>query len=580
MKLLRSALAALAALSLLAAAGCGDGTDNASGSSAGSGAGSSTLSAAAAPGGAPAAVAEAAAQRQNSAGQVATGTVARPAVSAYAAARFLEQASFGPTPASIARVRQIGYAAWIDEQLAAPVSQLDSTPMRSVRNPVPSWVWRYSVTESYRPMLSAPDQLRLRASWALSQFIVVSSRKVQEVAAFEYLNLLQRHALDSYADLLRAVTISAPMGLFLDNAQNRPLTACPTCSPNENYAREVMQLFSVGVTLLNRDGSVQRDARGRPIPTYGQEDVEQLARALTGWDMDNQNDQTFRNTINWALFDRPMVPSPWQGQHDDGSKRVLGVTIPAGQGPRGDLDSVVAILTGHPNAAPFVSLRMIQHFVTSDPSPAYIGRIAAVFENDGSGRRGNLGAVIKAILLDPEARRGDTPGAVDQRVGKIREPVLWYTGLLRGMGCSVLPSDGSNPTHPWRQTPLSAPSVFSYYLPSDRAAGSLLLSPEERMLHSGEFSMRFGMLNWLLSSKPSALGDAGCGFSEFVDAYRRSPNELLALISDRYLRGSMSPSLRATALEVLTKITWGTPEERTALVLQFVLASPAYGVMK
>lgn len=517
-------------------------------------------------------------------GQVVSGTA--PEVPYHAAARFLEQASFGATPASIERVRRLGMAAWIDEQLSAPTTPIDGTWLKSAartsedQSRLGPRYWNFFVERFFERALAGNDQLRLRVAWALFQFIVISDRKVQPYALVTFFNMLQRNATGNYATLLREVSTDSAMGFYLDNDQNRPAGACPNCAPNENYARELMQLFALGVNRLSADGTIVRDAQGKPVPTYGQEDVEELARALTGWEHVQEPDLPFSN---WANFDKPLVPSGWGGAHDRGEKKLLGETIPGGGDARADLEAVIAILARHRNIAPFVATRLIQHLTTSNPTPAYVARVAEAFRNDGTGVAGNLAAVVKAVLLDPEARKGDSPGAIDPRFGKIREPVLWHAALLRGLGCTALPATpwgNRSAFTPGEQRPGSAPSVFSFYLPSDRAPGSGLLAPEQRLLTSNEFSNRLGALTGIVGQDPGLLSAAGCDLDEFVRAYEQSPRQMTALIGERYFRGAMSPPLREAVAQMTTSLTWASKREQAVTGLLLALSSPSFGVMR
>jgi uncharacterized protein (DUF1800 family) len=362
------------------------------------------------------------------------------------------------------------------------------------------------------------------------------------------------------------------MGVYLDNLDNRPTSEeCRWCAPNENYARELMQLFALGVVKLNLDGSIQRDAAGRPIETYSQKDVEELARALTGWRINGDFDRT-----NYRRYDGELIPDPWRPAHDRGAKVVLGTAFPAGREANQELDTIVSILMTHQNIAPFVSLRLIQHLVTSDPSPAYIARVATVFRNNGQGVAGDMKAVIKAVLLDPEARRGDQPGSDSLQFGKMREPLLWYTGLLRGLNCKreMMWNDVHLMT-PSSQRPFDASSVFSYYLPTDRAPGSNLLAPEQRLLTAEEFSWRF-------AGFADAIKRAGkdCDAAAFGRAFSTSPAAFADLVSERFFRGAMPATLRQNLID-LAPTTWGdTPDQKAISLLQFALATPYYGVIR
>lgn len=522
-----------------------------------------------------------------SSGQV--GTAKNYKVSYYAAARFAEQATFGPTPALIEELRTKGFAQWIDEQFALPLNYMDPGPTadwtRNV-NPVPPDIWEWPTTTWITATLVERDQLRRRMVWSLSQFVVAVG---SDNSAVHWINLLYRHAFGNYRDLLRDATINPTMAVFLNNNQNRPKSAeCPHCAPNENYARELMQLFSIGVVKLNSDGTLVKDAQGRLVETYTQRDVEELARVLTGWTHDP--DPPNRPERNWANWSKPMVPSTWPPERDSGSKVVLGRTFPAGQSAYKDLDDAIDLLVNHPNAAPFVSIRLIQHLVRSDPSPAYVARVAQVFRNNGAGVVGDLKAVVKAILLDPEARRGDDPARSDRMDGKFREPFLHHTAFARGLGCQRnFKSHEGRAFSLWRQEPFRPPSVFSFYAPTDRAPGSNLLAPEQKLVNASELSDRFGApaygYRWNgpgRSNSSERYLAAGCGIEEFSRALGASPKAFIDLVSMRYFRGAMPPTLR-TYLEQLIREMSGNardPDELAMLMLGFALASPYYGVIK
>lgn len=508
-----------------------------------------------------------------SAGQV-KPVVSSP-VTRYAAARFADQVSFGATPELVAEIQAKGFERWIDEQFALPVSLVELDPIARYDSQDPEqshFAYRFQNRQLYASFLNSPDQLRRRVVWALSQFIVVSMRKVEPYGGLAYSNFLQKQAFGNYGELIRAVTMNPSMGVYLDNLENRPTSdECRWCAPNENYARELMQLFTLGVVKLNLDGSVQRDAAGRPVETYSQKDVEELARALTGWRMEPNPDR-----LDYRRYDGELVPDPWRAAHDRGAKMVLGRAFPAGVEARQELDTIVSLLMSHQNIAPFVSVRLIQHLVTSDPSPAYIARVATVFRNNGQGIAGDMKAVIKAVLLDPEARRGDQPGADSFQFGKMREPVLWYTGLLRGLNCKREMSwDDRYVMAPSSQKPFEATSVFSFYLPTDRAPGSNLLAPEQRLLTSEE-------LSWRLAGFGDAIKRAGadCDARAFGRAFNTSPAAFADLVSERFFRGAMPATLRQNLID-LAPTTWGdTPDQKAISLLQFALATPYYGVIR
>ncbi len=525
---------------------------------------------------------EAPAGTSASSGQV--RAVSAGGMSRFAAARAADQVSFGATPALVNTLAQQGLDAWITAQFALPVTQMS----------VPSYVIDFDLNGAeqarlayeYPPnalinfALANPDQLRMRVSWSLMQFIPVNG-KVQPYGHAEHFNLLQRHAFGNYGNFLRELTLSPAMGWFLDNGQNRPTsTDCPNCAPNENYARELMQLFTLGVVKLNTDGTLVRAPNGKPIETYSQEDVEELAGALTGWRFAPSDTPLARsNGFNYGV---PMVAETWAPLHDSSAKTILGRSFPAGRNASQELDTVVDTLMSHPNIAPFVSLRLIQNLVTSSPSPAYLGRVASVFRNDGQGVIGDMKAVIRAILTDAEARQGDLSGANPPRFGKFREPFLWYTGALRGLGCTANlrePNRGG-PLGPYSQAPFSAASVFSFYLPTDRAPGSNLLAPEQKLMSASEFTTRLGTLRYVLTSTIDNSA-AGCQVDALAQAFELSPATLADEISRRWFKGAMPPTLRSTLISLATgERNWASSREAALVLTQFALTSPFYGIIK
>jgi len=520
-----------------------------------------------------------------SAGQVAV-TPAGSLLTPYAAARIAEQVSFGPTSTLMIELSKKGFETWITEQFASPVSLIAAPEFVAnfdTQNQVASdKAWNYLNGSFSDLLVSAPDQLRLRVSWALFNFIPVNG-KVQTYGVLEHVNLLQRHAFGNYRSFLKELSMHPAMGGFLDNVQNRPTSPeCPNCAPNENYARELLQLFALGVVKLNPDGTTIRDAKGKPIETYDQEDVEALSKALTGWRFAPSGSQL--PSSNWINAGYLMEPDSWRAAHDWKAKVVLGVNFPAGRDAAKELDAVVDMLMNHPNIAPFVSLRLIQHLVTSDPSPQYIARVSQVFRNNGSGVAGDMKAVIRAVLLDSEARTGDRPDALaSNQTGKIREPVLWYMAALRGLDCKkALRYREGGVVQPNQQNALSPATVFGFYLPTDRAPGSNLLAPEQKLLNTSELSSRFQ--GWTLSPLNDSSGinnDSGCQIEELSKMLDRSPKEFVDSLNVRYFRGAMPPLLRTSILELAAgQNTGGNSRQRTMTLMQYALSSPSFGVMK
>ena len=510
----------------------------------------------------------------NLSGQVSSMTTQTP-FNHFAASRFLEQASMGPSPASVAQVKVQGPEAWITSQMRLPPTMI-VTPANIVeydlnldRAAGRRMQEHYEVSLNSL-MIGAEDQLRVRTSWVLSNFLVVSTRKVQQFGALEYMNILQTHAFGQYGDLLKSVTRNAAMGFYLDNGQNRRWQL------NENYGRELMQLFSVGLVQLNMNGSIKKDAAGKALETYTQKDVIEATRALTGWDYAEPNVR--RMSSNGFNYAKPMTDE-FRDAHDDGSKKVLGKTIPAGQTATKDLDSLVEILVTHPNTAPFVSLRMIQGLTTSDPSPAYLERVATVFRDT----KGNMGKVVTAILLDPEARYGDVVGRSSKGFGRIKEPFLLTMNVIRGLGCKSAVRDANDSREIWKnrnQRPFEAYSVFNFYPPNHRTQGTNVLAPEQKLLNSSEFGSRMWNNNNGMDSE-TMLINAGCDVNAFKVATATSDEALVELISQRFFRGAMPAALSKSLIEV-NKNLWQREQglKLAASMLDMASLTPAFGVSK
>jgi len=518
-------------------------------------------------------------------------------VTYYAAARFAEQAAFGPTPELIAELQAKGFEQWIDEQFALPASQIDwsakENEMRDRSNMNNSY-WGWYRAQFPHLAVGAADQLRVRVTWSLSQWIVVSDRRVNAPGVLEWMNLLQRVALSDYANILEQTSISHAMGMYLDNQQNRPKSeACPWCTPNENFARELMQLFSIGIVELNQDGSVKRDASGRPIETYTQGDVEELARALTGWE--NIQIESQRNKPQWDSNDwrNPMRASDWDAAHDWGAKRIMGNRLPSGQSPQRDLKAVVTMLMSHNNIAPFVSLRLIQNLVKSNPSPEYIRRVADVFVNNGNGARGDMKALVKAVLLDPEARRADDPRYAQVGDGKIREPFLQAVAVYRGLSCDRLPTNISGDANLHiDQMPFNPETVFGFYAPTDTASGTSILAPEQKLLNAQEFNHRLNYMNhmdWAPVMRDDedgvqlSLSAAGCDVDALIAAKSKSTEAFFDFLSARYFRGAMPSTLKLEMQRVNSELAnhnYLNELRKATSLLQYALVSPYYGASR
>lgn len=438
-----------------------------------------------------------------------------------ASARWLEQASFGPTPTELLRFKTLGAANWLAEQLAMAETPIPVPASGDNRVVAGQWLQRLS---------AAPDQLRQRVVYALAQFIVVSANKnpyAQETAPF--LQILSRHAFGNYRQLLADVTLSPQMGKYLDLANsNKPATGS---SANENYPRELLQLFSIGLVRLNSDGSPQLDSLGRPVPTYTQDEVQQLALALTGWTYAGSGNN------NWENFSGPMVPR--DVNHDMRAKRFLGCSLPANQGAVADLNAALDCIFQHPNVGPFVATRLIRQLVKSNPSPAYVARVSAVFNHNGSGVRGDLKAVVRAILTDAEARDDSTSASG----GRLRDPVQQVTALVRSLGGSISASHLMG----WDldragQAVLAPPSVFGFYSPLFRVPGMPALAGPEFQIYTPTEAMIRGNLLYALISNPGS--NATLNLAPFI-AVATSTTALVDKVDQALLHGRMPAGLRS-----------------------------------
>ncbi|MEX1119017.1 MAG: DUF1800 family protein [Terrimicrobiaceae bacterium] len=443
--------------------------------------------------------------------------------SAKAAARFLVQAAFGPDSAEIARVQALGFEGWINDQFSRPVGwhQPDMEALDAqIRADNPgdpnrrAWADDYAVPWWNQAMKPGPtaDPLRQRVAYALSQILVISDRVdaigFYPAAMANYYDMLLRNAFGNYRTLLYETTLHPCMGAYLSHMRNAKEDPARNLFPDENYAREVMQLFSIGLWQLNPDGTRQLDGEGRPIPSYTNDDIRNFSKVFTGLALKKRggstapdvrtadwfywtDDETYEGTMemwdreSWVYrADRSWIKTP-EYYHDRTAKPLLnGVVLPANQRGLKDIEDAISNLVGHPNSGPFISRLLIQRFVTSNPSPEYLGRVAAVFTANIS-NPWQMREVIKAILLDPEAR--DPASLEDETFGKQREPYLRIANLMKAFGASA-PSGKFELRYldyPTAQRPLHSPSVFNFYLPDYQPPGEMAA----RGLYGPEFQI-------------------------------------------------------------------------------------------
>lgn len=448
-------------------------------------------------------------------------------------ARFLEQSSFGPKPSTLLAVQASGIEAYLDQQLAMPIVPIPADAQVSM-TALRQWQLHHYT--------AASDQLRQRVAYALSQILVTSGSKlVNANEIVPWLQLLDQHAFGNYRDLLRGLTRSPSMGKYLDLANsNKPGAGA---GANENYPRELMQLFTIGLWELNPDGSQKLDVGGAPIPTYNQATVAQVALALTGWTYATAPGNTPQNN-NWEYFGAPMESR--QGNHDRSAKSFLGRTLPANQTVEQDLEGVLDCLMEHPNIAPFIATRLIRSLVTSNPSGPYVSRVAAKFVDNGAGVRGDLKVVLKAILLDPEARQD----VATPTHGRLKDPILHMTGLVRALNGQFNP--GQQVTYLFDnlgQSVMNPPSVFNWFSPLYRVPKSALFGPEFQIHSPTEATLRGNFVYYIVSGQGG--GDVTIDLSPFQPHGNDMPG-LVEAVNQRLLHGRMTPAMKQVLITAAT----------------------------
>ena len=497
------------------------------------------------------------------------------------ASRFLAQATFGPTPADIEAVVRDGYAAWLDRQLAMPPSQThfdwllqqgkntEEFKGNGINAPLESTLWR--------KFISAPDQVRTRVAFSLSEIFVVGVSSITAswplFGAAGFMDLLAEHALGNYRDLLAAVSQNLSMGCMLTYRGNRKEDPKTGRHPDENYAREIMQLFSIGLLELEPDGSLKM-VDGKPVETYTNADVQGLAKVFTGWDINGpETDVEFHR--------RPMALN--NALHSLAEKRFLGAVIPPGTDGHLSLKRAIDVISAHPNVGPFIGTQLIQRLVTSNPSRAYVRRVSAAFDDDGTGARGNLKAVVRAILLDPEARNPDL-NAPDW--GKVREPILRFSGWARAFGANstngvwAMPDTTDN-TIRLAQSPMRSASVFNFFRPRyvppvTELARRHLVAPELQI--TDETSVA-GYLNFLAIYVDRGWEDLQTSYTAEI-ALAPDPAALVARVALLLAGDAFSDRTAAAIAQAVSSIPPDRPRDRVRAAITLVAATPEYLVQK
>lgn len=525
--------------------------------------------------------------------------------------RFMEQAAFGPSPALDLRIRRLGLRTWLAEQFEMPYPTLPYPNIAlAATNPPSNCTLTtdhvcYRLYYTLQPLqqwffkeaIYGNSLLRHRTAWALSQILVTSGVTIKQSShMIAYHKILSKNAFGNYRTLLNEMTLNPAMGDYLDMVRSTKN------NPNENYAREVLQLFSIGLFMLNQDGTLQLDGQGNPIPTFNQNTINNFTKVFTGWGFCNNGCENSQPGL--LNYKDPMIVSP--ANHDTTAKTLLSYpnavheTIPAcascttpeeiTQYANTSLSDAIENIFNHPNTAPYISKLLIQHLVTSDPSPAFVGRVSAVFNNNGQNIRGDLKAVVKAILLDPEAR-GNLKTA--PRYGKLREPVQLMTNLARLFNARSFNgtdlSDGAlyNYTEKMGQNPFYSPTVFNYFPPDYIVPGTTLLAPEFNLLNTGTGIYRINTVNWmtfdgLIPNATDSLKGTSLDFGDVVPIAQEdaSGNQLVDYLNAKMLHGAMSAAHKAQILNAVLAVPASNPLQRVKTAVYLIAASSQFQVQR
>ena len=500
-------------------------------------------------------------------------------VSATEAARILDQTSFGPTAAGIQNVETIGINAYLNQQFAQPTTQLAAIPL----SPLPAVCLTANnarvcaESEWWQAAVTGNDQLRQRVAFALSEMFVVSTQSVSGAAIPQFHNALANDAFGNFYTIMTDVALSPAMGGYL-NMLNSAKPATGQIA-NENFARENMQLFTLGLYQLNQDGTQQLDGSGNPIPSYTQAQVQAFAKAYTGWTYASATGGTpakFPNsTANYAY---PMAAV--ETSHDTTAKTLLnGTVLSAGGTAEADLAGALTNIFNDSNVGPFVCTQLIQHLVTSTPSPAYVSRVAAVFANDGNGVRGNMQAVITAIITDEEARAGDTNSSYDG--GNLREPVLFITAMMRGLGFNNTDVNGSyftlsNYSSPLNEEPYFANSVFNFFPPNYVIPGTTINAPEFDIENTATAVLRLSLADSIVNNKISGFS-VDLSNTSALGTMAATPATLVSYLNTLLMHSQMPANMSTTIINTITPLTSNAQRVRIAVFL--IVTSSQYKVI-
>jgi uncharacterized protein (DUF1800 family) len=508
-----------------------------------------------------------------------------PQTTATAAARFLDQTSFGPTVDSIAHVQQIGLQAALAEQFNQPTTLFGQPPSGDAECTGSNW--HCTQSDFLKVTAFGNDQFRQSVAMALSEIWVAPIQ--QDNAMPFYLNTLANDAFTNYRTIMQDVALTPQMGAYL----NMLNSAAPGIGQiaNENFGREMMQLFTLGPDLLNGDGTPQTDSSGNPLPTYTELQVEAFARVYTGWTYTNADGSApgdFNYTPNWTA---PM--GSVDSQHDTNEKILLnGTVLPPAQTTAQDLKGALDNIFAHPNVGPFVCRQLIQHLVTGNPSPAYVQRVAEVFANNGSGVRGDMKAVLTAIIMDQEARAGDAQTgdqaesnpAVDG--GHLREPLLWTVNLVRGLGATQ-----TNPSDPYPfvafmfgfvanagEAPFTQQSVFNYFPPEYVIPQTAINAPEFGIENTGTIIPRLTLANMIVHSNAPGL-TIDLSATSTIGQQAADPAKLADYLGMVFMHSQMPSDMRSELITAISAIPATDLQSRAQVAVYLVVTSSQYKVI-
>jgi uncharacterized protein (DUF1800 family) len=507
-------------------------------------------------------------------------------ITGQSAGRFLAQSTMGTAPTDGAAVISKGFDGWLSDQFNTPrtTTFYDWLIAKGYNDPKFEGNQEGFNNAVWKQLITGQDQLRQRVGTALLSILVVGidgiNMPYRQFSAANYLDILWDNAFGNFRTILEKVTLSAAMGSWLSHLDNRKAQANGS-QPDENYAREIMQLFSLGLYQLNLDGT-QKLSNGKPVETYTQEDITGLARVFTGWVLDGIN----YNALTPDYTRKPMIQNA--SRHELGTKTFLGTTIPANTDGVASLKIALDTIFAHPNVAPFISKQLIQHLVTSNPTPAYVQRVATVFENNGSSVRGDMRAVVRAILIDSEARN-DTAAQSSTSFGKLREPVMRFTAWARAFGATspsdtwALPDTSAAATSLGQQVGRS-PSVFNWFRPgytppNTSIASQSLVGPEFQITNEPTV---IAYINFMASAIGSTWGDFKADYTAILTKAADSQallDEVNRLVAANQISAATIAQIK-TAVDSIASDTPANLQRRVAAAILLIMSSPEFITIK